>query len=81
MKNELIIKAFLNNQPARNKNLKTNGQNLYSYNLLIGRTTPQGRKEVFNYTAPGGDFRSHTTSKHIGLAREAGISIIDIPKS
>ena len=79
MKNEQVIKAFLRNQYAQAKNLRTNGANLYSYNLLIGRTTPQGRKEVFNYTAPGGDFRSHTTSKHIGLAREAGISIINIP--
>ena len=79
MKTKQIIKAFLNNQYAQAKNLRTDGLNLYSYNLLIGRTTDSGRKEVFNYTAEGGDFRSNTTSKHIGLARELGISIIDIP--
>ena len=79
MKNEQVIKAFLRNQYAQAKNLRTDGQRLYSYNLQIGRTTTSGRKEVFNYTAKGGDFRSHTTSTHIGIARELGISIIDIP--
>ena len=78
MKNEQVIQAFLRNQYAQNNTLRTDGQRLYSYNLQIGRTT-SGRKEVFNYTAKGGDFRSHTTSKHIGTARELGISIIDIP--
>ena len=80
MKNESVIYAFLNNKIAQTKNLRSAGINLYSYNLRIGMTDDSGRKHVFNYTAPGGDFRSHTTSKHIGLARELGCIVAPIPK-
>jgi hypothetical protein len=80
MKNESVIKAFLNNQGAQTKTLRSSGNNLYSYNLRIGTTDDSGQKYVFNYTAPGGDFRSHTTSKHIGLARENGCTVIPVPQ-
>ena len=80
MKNESVIKAFMNNQYAQSKNLRSAGINLYSYNLRIGMTDDSGRKHVLNYTAPGGNFRSHTTSKHVGLARELGCIVLPIPK-
>ena len=80
MKNESVIKAFLNNQYAQTKTLRSTGINLYSYNLRIGMTDDAGKKHVFNYTTPGGDFISHTTSKHIGLARELGCIVASIPK-
>ena len=42
---------------------------LYSYNLHIGRCTPAGVCIVGDYTAPGGEFRSVTTSSHVGRAK------------
>jgi hypothetical protein len=80
MKNESVIKAFMNNQYAQSKNLRSAGINLYSYNLRIGITDDSGQKYVFNHTAKGGDFRSHTTSMHIGLARKLGCIVAPIHK-
>ena len=68
MKNEDVANAWANNRTASTKNMKTDGSNLYSYNLLIG-ITKAGEKIVFNYTAKGGYFESQTTSMHICHAR------------
>ena len=45
---------------------------LYSYDLKIGHRTAGGACIVANYTAPGGDFKSMTTSQHVNLAKKAG---------
>ncbi len=45
---------------------------LYSYDLKIGHRTAGGACIVANYTAPGGDFKSMTTSCHVNLAKKAG---------
>ena len=49
-------------------NLRTDGQQLWSYNLMIGYTCPKRGKVIKNYTASG-RFYSMTTSQHVGLAR------------
>ena len=70
--NENVARRWSNGQNARNHNnvFTTDGQNLYSYNLLIGFTTPEGRKILLDYTARTGNFRSMTTSgKHISPTR------------
>ena len=51
------------------RSLRTDGKNLYSYNLRIGMTGPDREKIVFDFTTPGGKFVSSTTSAHVGLAR------------
>ena len=79
MKNESVIKAFLDNKYAQSKNLRSTGLSLYSYNLCIGMTDDSGKKHVFNYTAPANEFKSHTTSKHVGLARELGCIVSPPP--
>jgi hypothetical protein len=48
--------------------LRTDGQDLFSYGLQIGYTLPGGKKVLEQHTAKG-DFRSMTTSKHVGKAR------------
>ena len=62
-----VIQAWLAGVPARTKNqsLSTDGQNLYSYRLMIGYKNEQGPK-VKNYRSP--DFISQTTSCHVGAA-------------
>ena len=52
------------------RSLRTDGKSLFSYNLRIGMTGPQGEKILFNYTTGGGNFMSQTTSTHVGLAVE-----------
>ena len=67
MTNKNVAIAWINNNPARTKNYWTDGQNLYSYNLLIG-ITDCNQKIVFNYTSSG-IFKSSTTSTHVGLVK------------
>ncbi len=70
--NENVARRWSNGQIARNHNncFRSDGQNLFSYNLLIGFTTPEGRKVLLDYTARTGNFRSMTTSgKHISPTR------------
>jgi len=58
-------------------NLSTAGGKLYSYELLIGERDEDYNLVVYNYTASG-DFRSMTTSQHVGLAlRETSAVLVD----
>ena len=72
MNNYDIAKAWINNKAFQRKSkaLSTDGEDLYSYNLLIGYTNKQGNKVVIDYTKSGGDYRSMTTSTHVGLAKD-----------
>ena len=62
--------AMGNNASNHNGSFTTNGLDLYSYNLLIGFTTKQGKKVLLDYTASTGHFQSQTTSgKHVSPSR------------
>ena len=54
---------------SNNRQYRTDGQNLYSYNLIIGTTLSNGSKILLDYSAQTGHFRSQTTSQHVGKAR------------
>ena len=64
MKNELVINSWTRGVAASSHNgaLRTDGVNLYSYNLRIGYRAKTGATIVGDYTSPGGGFRSMTTS-------------------
>ena len=75
-----MIEAWLQGRAVQSKtnSLSSDGQYLYSYSLKIGRYSYSDDKPVvWNYTAKnGGEFVSHTTSKHITITldtiRESG---------
>ena len=70
--NENIAYYWARGEAARNGNgsYTTNGKNLLSYNLMIGDTSPDGEKILFDYTANTHlGFKSQTTSCHVGKAR------------
>lgn len=71
MKNSEVAKAWYNGRSASTKHMKTDGINLWSYNLIIA-TVKNGNRVVFDYTSRGGHFYSVTTSKHVGLAARYG---------
>ena len=71
--NQQVIKNFLNQKPAKAGALTTDGRNLYSYGLIIGKWYG-GKPFVFDYTTTGGAFYSMTTSQHVGLAKRSVIS-------
>jgi hypothetical protein len=65
--NEEVVRAWTRGQEAKAGNLWTDGRNLYSYSLLIGKKKG-GENIVFDYTSRGGSYYSQTTSTHVGLA-------------
>ena len=71
MNNQDIIDAWIASKSAfrKSKALSTDGVHLFSYSLPIGYTNKQGKKVVWDYTATGGNYRSQTTSTHVGLAK------------
>ena len=59
------------NIPVRSHNgqFSTDGQNLYSYQKLIGVTLSDGTKIALNYMRyGGGHYISQTTSTHVSMA-------------
>ena len=71
MRNEQVIESWMRGVAASspNGNLRSDGVNLYSYNLRIGYRSRSGSTVVGDFTSPGGDFRSMTTSHHVGRVR------------
>lgn len=65
--NKQVVTAWLNGKVLKsgNGNLSSTGDNLLSYELVIGRTLSDGTKQV--YIEPN----SVTTTKHMSLARAA----------
>lgn len=78
--NENIAYYWARGKAACNSNgsYTTNGKNLFSYNLMIGDTSPAGEKILFDYTANTHlGFKSQTTSCHVGKARLSADLISD----
>ena len=67
--NSRVIYSWMNGKPFKSLNMFTNGLELYSYALKIGRTDPDGSKVLRDHTAKGLGYYSHTTSHHVNLAR------------
>ena len=70
MKNKEISFAWKRNITAKNYNntFHTDGFDLYSYGLLIGTTSSDGQKILYDYTAATNNFISRTTTTHVNLA-------------
>ena len=79
MNNQQAVLAWVNGHAGHSNHLSSDGENLYSYALLIGFTQPNGFKYVYDYTAQGHAFRSMATSHHVGLARgNAGVVLLAV---
>ena len=75
--NSEVITAWHRGQRASSHtgNLSTDGQKLFSYALVIGDTLA-GEKIALDYTASVGEFRSQTTSQHVGLAKRSADDVM-----
>lgn len=68
MTNLEVAKAWSRGKRGKSLNMRTDGQDLYSYALRIG-FTHEGLKYVILYNR-GGKFVSQTTSQHVSYARQ-----------
>lgn len=69
MSNQNVIKMWTRGVEANASNMRTDGRELYSYNLKIGYTDKRGNKVVLDYTTKTGNFKSKTTSNHVSSAK------------
>ena len=69
MCNHEVVSNWAQGYEGFTRSLRTDGRDLYSYNLKIATTNPEGKKVLFDFTSTGGNFQSQTTSCHVGLAR------------
>ena len=75
MKNSEVADSWKNGKPAKVASMRTDGINLFSFDLKIGFTDDKGRKVALNYSAPN-NFISNSTSHHVSYAkRSADITI------
>jgi len=69
MCNAEVVDRWVQGNEGFTRSLRTDGNSLYSYNLRIGITGPNEEKILFDFTKPGKNYKSQTTSQHVGLAR------------
>ena len=73
VRNSEVVTSWTEGNPAQNHraSFSTDGKSLYSYQLKIGDTCEVTDKKILrDHTANGRwDYRSQTTSCHVGLAR------------
>ena len=68
--NHNVIWHWMNDRPFKSLSMRTNGNELYSYNLCIGHTNRNTDEKVLrDYTAKGIGYCSHTISTHVNKAR------------
>jgi hypothetical protein len=65
--NVAAVWCWLNNRPKQAHRMWTDGDTIYSYDLAIGHTRPDGYKIGTPYTARHGNYYSQTTSQHSNL--------------
>jgi hypothetical protein len=68
--NHNVVWNWMNGNPFKSLRMRTDGRELYSYNLCIGHTDPKtDDKVVRDWTASGIGFCSITTSQHVNQAK------------
>ena len=69
-----VIQAFMDQQTAKSKFMKTDGQSLFSFSVRIAEHIPRGDGTastlVYDYTYGGGAYVSQTTSNHVRLTKK-----------
>ena len=80
--NEGVVSAWNRGRIAWNsrKTLHTDGRYLYSYRLRIGTRLASDVTILGDFTSPGGEYRSQTTSCHVGLAKRYGVDMVMHPR-
>ncbi len=78
IRNDDIVDCWKRGHVGQNKNMTSDGNNLFSYNLKIGYTDDKGQKVALDFTASTNNFYSVTTSRHVSLAKSVA-KVIETP--
>jgi hypothetical protein len=69
-----VIQAFMDQEQAKSRHMKTDGQSLFSFSTRIAEHIPDGQGRgatlVYDYTYGGGAYISGTTSNHVRLTKK-----------
>lgn len=69
-----VIQAFMDQQDAQSRHMKTDGQSLFSFDTRIAEHISDGQGMgatlVYDYTYGGGAYISGTTSNHVRLTKK-----------
>lgn len=76
LSNEKVVRLWSIGKKARNRNMRTDGVRIWSYNLLIGIRNRKGLKLSFSYRSKDLGFISSTTSRHCGLVNSYANCVI-----
>lgn len=74
-----VGEAWRKGKAASANNFSTNGHEIYSYALIIGKTVG-GNKVALDYTKKGGHKVSATTSRHVEIVKENADKVVAAPK-
>ena len=74
-RNDSVITAWLLGVKHKCANLSTDGERLFSYDLMIG-VKHYGRPVVLDYTTKGICYQSHTTSCHVNKAKVIATRVV-----
>lgn len=77
--NNDVAKAWRKGKKLKSAGMYSDGNNLYSYALKIGKTV-SGKKVAIDYTASGGQYWSQSTSKHVAYAKRNAHRTVKPPK-
>ena len=80
IKNSEIFYAWKQGRHKSTGILGTDGNTLFSYALKIGERV-NGKLVVYDYTVPGGNFYSITTSTHVNAAKPFADRIVDFNRT
>ena len=71
LRNDLVLDKWRQGKTAisHTGTLSTDGRHLFSYKLKIGHRADSGVCVLGDFTSPGGEYKSQTTSCHVGKAR------------
>lgn len=70
---EQVIESFMEQTKVKGRNLRTDGQSLFSFDTRIAEHIPDGYGQaatvVYDYTYGGGAYISQTVSNHVRLTK------------
>jgi hypothetical protein len=71
---EQVIESFMEQTEVKGRNIRTDGQSLFSFDTRIAEHVPDGYGRaatlVYDYTYGGDAYISPTTSNHVRLAKK-----------